>query len=179
MNFNDNRLVLNLAKQILINNKTARSIITKQSEKILYKRAVEKKDPLFSKNVTLIQYYAGRAMAKSIINNFDKNFISKRAAKRLFETLVESVMLGNNGRKEAVSAYKKKRGIEPPLFITLSPTKKCNLNCEGCYASSKSTDAQTLDWPTVDKIMHEAHDEMGIRFFVISCGEPLMYKHDG
>lgn len=179
MSVNNSRLVLSLAKTILINNKTARAITTKQIEKILYKRAMKKKDPLFSKNVTLIQYYTGQAMANSLVNNLDRNFISKKAARRLFETLVESIMFDNNGRKEAVSAYKNKHGIEPPLFITLSPTKKCNLNCEGCYASSKATDAETLDWATVDKIMHEAHDEMGMRFFVLSGGEPLMYKHDG
>jgi len=179
MSINNNRLILSLAKEILIDNKTARSITTKLLEKILYKRAMGKMDRQFSRNVTLIQYYAGRAMANSLINNLDRNFISKRGAKRLFETLVESVIFSKNGRQEAVSAYKKKHGIEPPLFITLSPTKKCNLNCQGCYASSKATDAQTLDWPTVDKIMHEAHDEMGMRFFVLSGGEPLMYKHDG
>jgi MoaA/NifB/PqqE/SkfB family radical SAM enzyme len=39
--------------------------------------------------------------------------------------------------------------------------------------------AKTLDWAVVDKLITELHDEMGMRFFVISGGEPLMYKSDG
>jgi len=70
-------------------------------------------------------------------------------------------------------------GWNPHIFITLSPTKRCNLNCIGCYASSASTSAETLEWSIVDRIITELHDEIEMRFFVISGGELLMYESDG
>lgn len=181
MGFDRKRLISSSAKMIL-SSKLARSIATKQFEQ-MRRRAVEKEvldcTPLFSRNVRLDRFYGARALYRSVIRNLDTNFISRKAAKRLVETLIESVMLQGNGREKAVLEFEKKYGIKPPLFITLSPTKKCNLHCKGCYASSKATDSETLDWSTVDKIMREAHDEMGMRFFVISGGEPLMYRSDG
>jgi MoaA/NifB/PqqE/SkfB family radical SAM enzyme len=174
-----NRLILNLAKEILINSKIARDISIKQFEKTLYKQVFETEDPLSSKNAKLIKYYGGRALIKSILRNFDGKYISKESVKRFIDTLLESAIYQGNQREAAVLAYKNKYGIDPPFFITLSPTNKCNLHCTGCYASAKSTDCETLDWTTVDKIMHETHDQMGIRFYIISGGEPLMYQSEG
>lgn len=172
------KIISNLTKTI-ISNKTTRTVAAAQFENMLYNNIVEKEHPLLSKNARLDRFNGVKSMYLSLLRNINDGCISKKAAKRLIETLVGSVMLKGNKRQEIMLNFKKKHGIEPPLFITLSPTKKCNLNCIGCYASSKGTDAETLSWTLVDKIMQEAHDEMGMRFFVISGGEPLMYKSEG
>ena len=105
--------------------------------------------------------------------------IFPRITKKLIDTVLKASLSQGQNRGEVIARYKNKHGIDPPFFLAISPTKKCNLRCTGCYASSKATDAETLDWATVDKIMREAHDEIGIRFFVISGGEPLTYQSEG
>lgn len=173
------KIVLNFSKAV-IGNKLARNIVAKPIERLLYKRAIKKEDNiLFSRNMQWIRVNGLRAMYLSVFRNLDKGIISKRAARRLIETLVERVFFRDVQEKEAKQSFEKKYKKKPPLFITLSPTKRCNLNCIGCYASSASTTAETLDWPIVDKIMTELHDETGMRFFVISGGEPMMYKSNG
>ncbi|MEQ4489603.1 MAG: radical SAM protein [Dehalococcoides mccartyi] len=179
MSANNNKLMLNLAKEVLINSKTARNIIVKQYEKKYYKQILRNEDPLCSKNANLVKYYGVRAMAKSVIRNYDEKYISRESATRIINTLLESAVLQGNGKKKTMAAYRGNHGIDPPFFMAIAPTKKCNLCCTGCYASSRATTVETLDWPILDKIMHEAHDEMGIRFFVITGGEPLTYQNEG
>ncbi len=175
---NKEKIISNFTKAI-IGNKVTRNLVAKHFEKILYKQMIENDNSPYSKNARIDRFNGVKAMYLSVLKNLNKGVISKRAAKRLVETLVEQVFFQDKCRKSARISFKEKYGLYPPLFITLSPTKRCNLHCIGCYASSTVESAETLDWTTVDKIMTELYDEMGMRFFVISGGEPLMYKSGG
>ena len=173
------RIISNFTKTI-ISNKFARNVAAKQFEKMLYKRIVEENnDPLFSMNTKIDKFNGVKAMYLSALKNLNKGSISKEAANKIVETLVNSVFLKGSGRKKAMMQFKDKYEIFPPMFVTIGPTKKCNLNCTGCYASSTATTAETLEWSILDKIIQELHDEMGMRFFVITGGEPLLYKSEG
>jgi len=66
-----------------------------------------------------------------------------------------------------------------PLFITLSPTRNCNLQCTGCYAGSGGGHKATLPFEVVDKILTQKKELWGSFFTVISGGEPLAYRDDG
>uniref|UniRef100_A0A7V6CN44 Radical SAM protein n=1 Tax=candidate division WOR-3 bacterium TaxID=2052148 RepID=A0A7V6CN44_UNCW3 len=69
--------------------------------------------------------------------------------------------------------WRKKYGEGPPGFLVISPTKACNLKCYGCYANAaKETDK--LPKEIFERIIKEAIELWGVRFFVISGGEPLM-----
>ncbi len=70
-------------------------------------------------------------------------------------------------------------GTEPPSFLTIGPTQKCNLTCTGCYASSCADSAPTLDFDVVDRIFREQKELWGSHFTVITGGEPFMYKSRG
>lgn len=65
-------------------------------------------------------------------------------------------------------------GINAPNLIVISPSMRCNLDCVGCYAGNY-TRADDLDPDVMDRTITEAK-EMGIRFFVITGGEPFVYK---
>jgi len=80
--------------------------------------------------------------------------------------------------RHAVSSWLKRRMIRRrkdllvPIAVALSPTMRCNLACEGCYA---------CDYPNDDEISIEciesllsAAENMGVFLFVITGGEPLM-----
>ena len=116
---------------------------------------------------------------EKIVSNLSKAVIGNKLARNIIIKLIEKILYKRAVEKEAKQSFEKKYKKKPPLFITLSPTKRCNLSCIGCYASSTSATAETLDWSIVDKIMTELHGEMGMRFFVISGGEPMMYKSNG
>ncbi len=66
----------------------------------------------------------------------------------------------------------------PPSLLTISPGKACNLRCIGCYADSGPA-KEKLPWETFNRIVWEAHRLWGTRFFVLSGGEPLVYKDQG
>jgi MoaA/NifB/PqqE/SkfB family radical SAM enzyme len=78
----------------------------------------------------------------------------------------------------AVGAFKEQHGQAPPWFLVIGPGHGCNLKCSGCYASS-GADAAKLEWSLLDRLMSEAKERWGIRLFVISGGEPLLYRSEG
>ena len=77
----------------------------------------------------------------------------------------------------AVNAFKRRvaRGEHFPAFVFISPTNRCNLNCEGCWV--------TQTRPPVDlppEVFHrivEAARRKGSHFFGVLGGEPLLYPH--
>jgi len=71
-------------------------------------------------------------------------------------------------------AYEKEHGISPPFTVLISPTMRCNLSCEGCFAGEYSED-DDLPVETVQRIINEGR-QIGIGFYTILGGEPLLYK---
>lgn len=65
-------------------------------------------------------------------------------------------------------------GILVPPFLILSVTMKCDLNCTGCYSREYPLD-QELTLEEIDHLFHQA-ESLGIAFFVITGGEPLLKK---
>lgn len=154
-----------------------RNLLLKKFKKNLYTELVEK-EKNFPKNIQIKKYEFLIAMLESSKRNFDKGYISKEIFDRIFDTLVKYGFLDKEINESLRVRFEKKYGIKPPSFIVLSPTQKCNLNCIGCYASSKAN-APTLDYETVNKIVDEVYNEWGNRFMTISGGEPLLYHDNG
>lgn len=94
---------------------------------------------------------------------------------RLITSLTRAFKKDPNVRHDFHERY----GFDPPSFLTLSPSMKCNLKCKGCYASSSSEASPTLEFDTVDRIVQEQKDLWGSHFTVLSGGEPLMYRSHG
>lgn len=67
-------------------------------------------------------------------------------------------------------------GFCPPYNILISPTMRCNLACEGCYAQGFSTDEE-LDAAVMEKIITEGKS-LGIYFYTILGGEPFLRFDD-
>jgi uncharacterized Fe-S cluster-containing radical SAM superfamily protein len=65
-------------------------------------------------------------------------------------------------------------GLHVPPIAIFSITNRCNLKCKGCYAQAIRGDApDALSEAQVRSIISQA-TEIGISFFVIAGGEPLM-----
>jgi MoaA/NifB/PqqE/SkfB family radical SAM enzyme len=80
------------------------------------------------------------------------------------------------GKAARARSVWKKRGVVVPPILIMSVTNKCNLKCKGCYAMSFQREGcgdDELDDETLGRIVREAR-ELGVSFFVIAGGEPLM-----
>jgi len=98
--------------------------------------------------------------------------------KELSDIMIKSIVI-EGGDVQTQQEFKALHGRRPPGFLVVSPTKACNLKCKGCYASSSEVSHEKLSWDVFDKLLTEARDIFGIRFIVISGGEPFAYKDDG
>ena len=68
----------------------------------------------------------------------------------------------------------KSRGTSVPPIIIFSVTDRCNLACAGCYAQSFRTPTEgELGAAELRRVVEEARD-LGVSFFVIAGGEPLL-----
>ncbi len=160
-----------------LNHKITRRLLFKQLDKKLYHSIVEEGSKTNLKMVQIKKYQWVRALLKQLLKNYDKGYISSSVAKKILETL------GPNFFPEFLSKFRepfiKKYKVDPPTFIVVSPTQKCNLKCTGCYAASSPESLETLDFNVFDRILKENHDIFGSRFVTISGGEPLLYQSQG
>lgn len=145
-------------------------------------------------NKPLINQLYKDAMGRNMINIMKKKIINNDLnpnVKKVFaKVFTKSILFGS---KEAIK-FKKRHGRLPPKFITIAPLVWCNLKCKGCYANAcrdallaqgKSgsswidTGEHVLDFNLLNKIVNELKKRFGMRFFVITGGEPLFYRNHG
>jgi MoaA/NifB/PqqE/SkfB family radical SAM enzyme len=119
-------------------------------------------------------------MLKNLLHSVDRaiadNRISSRVSRSILKNFVGKVIYAENNR---LRKFTEEHGFGPPAFLTISPTKRCNLYCTGCYASSSAGQSETLPYPVFQRILREKRELWGSHFSVISGGEPLMYKDQG
>ena len=109
------------------------------------------------------------------LRSVQKGYISREVLERLLESFVDNAVCG----REAIHAAEKRLGFEPPGFLVISPTKRCNLRCIGCYAASDASTRSSLDRQTFERILEEKEKLWGSYFTVISGGEPFLWEDDG
>jgi len=122
-----------------------------------------------------------RQMIRNVCRFVERWITEGRASTHSVSRFLQSFPVNGASRAAAVASKKFERAFarQPPRFVTISPTKKCNLACTGCYASSRSTEHESLPYEVVDRIVREQASLWGSRFTVISGGEPFMYDSDG
>jgi MoaA/NifB/PqqE/SkfB family radical SAM enzyme len=122
-----------------------------------------------------------RALSLALLHTVDRALAERRVAgaslRGLVRVLAHDVLL-RRGDPRAKAAFRARRGCGPPDFLVISPGRACNLRCIGCYAAS-ANQREKLPWPVLERVVREAHDGWGTRFFVISGGEPLAYRDEG
>jgi len=167
------------AVDVIINQKVIRDITAKELDKYMYKKFYH--DDKYSVNIRMRRYQFYSSILHTAVRNLDRNYYSKEGINKFIKVLVgDKLVINSSGRNNEVHEhYKSLYGEYPPSFIVLSPTQRCNLKCTGCYASSDSSTVPALSYSIVDKIISDAHNIFGIKFVVISGGEPFLYKSEG
>lgn len=160
-----------------VQNRAGRKLLFGQFDKKVYKYLVEEQSKNSLRTVQLKKYKWIKSLLRQIFKNYDKGYISFNVGKRVLETL------GPNFFEETLAKtrepFRKKYKAEPPFFIVVSPTQKCNLKCGGCYAASSPQAKAVIPFGIFDTILKDNHDIFGSRFVTISGGEPLLYQSQG
>ncbi len=102
--------------------------------------------------------------------------IAPRVRRKIISTFINQVVSGELDRQRP---FLERHGFLPPTFLVISPTKKCNLSCKGCYAASGRRHENTLPHEDLQWILDEKRRDWGSHFNVISGGEPLLYRSQG
>ena len=169
------KTLLNLTR-VAVRNKTVRKFLLRNIEKRMYEDLIKANPYNRPVKVQEDKYYMGRALLRRIDKALTEGHLSREATEGLLSIFLGNVFFGGfYARQEFIKKY----GFKPPIFLTISPGKACNLRCKGCYADSGTQFHEKLDYDIFSRIIQDAKDLWGSRFFVISGGEPLMYKSKG
>ncbi len=129
-------------------------------------------DPEYKQNAkNLLNLFEMGHPAAILIEDILKNRLSPNVREKLIRNLfINSFLTGIDKR----NSFKEKEGFQPPQFIVISPTMRCNLKCPGCYAGQYSQD-DGLSFELLDRILNECK-ELGMYFNTMSGGEAFMRK---
>ncbi|MBR3375040.1 MAG: radical SAM protein [Firmicutes bacterium] len=82
---------------------------------------------------------------------------------------------GLTGYKQS-KINKEKYGINMPWLILIDPTTACNMHCTGCWAAEYGNQLN-LSFEELDSVVTQG-EELGIRAYLFTGGEPLIRKKD-
>ena len=157
--------------QTLMSSEQVRRFVFRRVEKRLYEESRESTADTFPTQAAQDRLDCASALLCGLERAISRGILSGRVLRRTFDAFVGNVLLNEDSAEKA-----RELGFEPPSFITISPTGRCNLKCQGCYASDAALGGGKLDLPTFDRILREKRELWGSHFTVISGGEPLLWR---
>jgi MoaA/NifB/PqqE/SkfB family radical SAM enzyme len=123
--------------------------------------------------------YMGHAVTKSLRRFLEGAQTRPVIREALLERVLPALVQAAAWQPQAQAAFRERYGEDPPAFITVSPTRRCNLHCTGCYAGAGEASGQTLPFDVFNRILEEKKRLWGSWFTVISGGEPFLYRSQG
>jgi len=128
-------------------------------------------DPEYKHNAKRLRELFEQGHPAAILIKDVLNRLSPNAREKLIRNLfINAFLTGINRRKQILE----EEGFQPPQFIVISPTMRCNLKCPGCYAGEYEQD-EGLPFELIDRILTECK-ELGMYFNTMSGGEVFTRK---
>jgi MoaA/NifB/PqqE/SkfB family radical SAM enzyme len=111
------------------------------------------------------------AYMMALFHGFDRamtrGHVSRKVTERLLDTVLENVIV--NERHPT--------GPGPnPLLLVVSPTGRCNIRCEGCYAASDAAGRASLGFDIFDRIVADKRRLWDSYLTIVSGGEPFLWR---
>ncbi len=157
-----------------VRNPSARRFLLKNIEHRIYEDLIKANPDHRPLKVQEDKYHMGRALLFRIDRAIREGILSPACIKGLLNVFLGNVFFGGfYKRRDFINTH----GFKPPMFLTVSPCKACNLRCTGCYASS-GAHPQKLSYGILNEILSNAKSLWAANFFVISGGEPLIYRSE-
>ncbi len=164
------------ALDIALRPKLVRQWALSQGDKRLYDFFVNQNTDKNPQKVQEMRCLAISNLLHALDRACEEGRLSDGVRRGLIRIFVGQVITGES---ERMRPFRDEYGFEPPSFLTISPTQKCNLQCKGCYAMSSSANQATLSYDVFCRILHDKRQQWGSHLTVISGGEPLLYKSNG
>jgi MoaA/NifB/PqqE/SkfB family radical SAM enzyme len=140
---------------LLAANKKARSLFLKRAEHAAYEYIINENLDKRPMAVQKEKMQIVQNLAETTAKRIEEGLYSKNVISHGVNTFVQEMVFSPRGKKkEIVDNFTAKYGRRPPGFLVIGPTKRCNLHCKGCYASSH---AQTA----IDKKMAKRMADLG------------------
>jgi len=160
---------------MLVSNRFFRKIAANVIDKNTHKRLMKSKDDKMPQKMIEDK----QQIVHNITKVVDRWVGSGNTSRKIFKNFLTGFAKAFSGNEAVKKKFRMTYGFNPPSFLTISPTKKCNLKCKGCYASSSAASAEILDFDVVDRIVREQKELWASHFTVISGGEPFLYRSHG
>jgi MoaA/NifB/PqqE/SkfB family radical SAM enzyme len=137
---------------------------------LLAARLAEKMTPAHRKTEAnwVIDQIRRETPALQIVRHVARD-LSPNVRRAAVQNLVLNGMLRTSGTR---AAFTRRTGVHTPLVLLISPTMRCNLACEGCYAAQYSP-AADMSRGLLQSVIDQAN-EIGIYIFTILGGEPFL-----
>ena len=165
--------LVRLAKNPLVQ----RAVAKQMNAHLLDMLKSSRSDPTFLPSVQDDRIAMATAIMESLYRTLKAKHFSDAYIHGMLQILVKTLFV-DRGNPEQQEQFQEAFGRRAPSFLLIAPGKACNLRCPGCYSDSDDNKSR-LEWSLVDRIMQEAKDLWGERFFVISGGEPFAYRSEG
>ncbi|HMN14739.1 MAG TPA: radical SAM protein, partial [Bellilinea sp.] len=164
----------------LIQNKPLRKMIVKRLKKQMFEDLKTKRQegntvPGVDDDKTAF----GLAIVNTLDRAIENRYFSDKVMRTLFDIVAKDLFLKQGENRNIAEQFRIETGSNAPTFMVISPGKACNLQCTGCYANAGIMTNEKLSWEIFDRIITEAKTLWGVRFFVISGGEPMAYRSEG
>ena len=156
--------------------KPLRSWALNQGERQLFQKYVVENEDRLPRKIQETRCRVLVNLLHSVDRALSDGRISAQVRRSIIKEFIGNLVIGDS---ERIAAFQERYGHAPPTFLTISPTKRCNLHCKGCYAASSARDSNTLTYEVFARILEDKREAWGSHFTVISGGEPLMYRSDG
>jgi len=112
---------------------------------------------------------AGKMFLETVKKRYPS--FSPATKRKLIQNLYfNNIQIGDARRME----YKKKYGEDPPFLFIVSPTMRCNLRCDGCWASEYDTSNELTKEEVID-LVRQAKEDLGIYLVTMTGGEPTIW----
>ena len=173
-------ITLNLLEQALLSD-AWRGIIIKE----VTRHILTRKNTFLNRRRPCQVQQDKQDMMQALLYSFQRALERGQISRGVLHSLLRSAfanyideMQDEESKNAATSFAAKHGGQQPPGLMVISPTRTCNLRCTGCYASAGPS-GERMDWDVFNRIITEAKKLWGMRFFVISGGEPFTYRSHG
>ncbi|MHC4661513.1 MAG: radical SAM protein [Planctomycetota bacterium] len=134
---------------------------------------VKQKDPLVSRDTRRMRWLIEtKHPFREWIAKIGRN-VNKKSRTKFWQIMWGKGYLSAD--KSLREEFKEKHDHYPPWLLVVDVTSRCNLKCEGCWAGEYANEPD-LDYDTIERIIREARNELGITFFVLTGGEPLLRR---
>ena len=154
--------------RFMIENRLSRKALFNIVSRRLYRDLVVENEDGRPGRVQMLKHAYMMALFHGFDRAMTRGHVSKGVTRRLLETVLENVII--NERKPD------KYCGDNPLLLLVSPTGRCNLRCESCYAEGEPEDRASLSFDIVDRILTEKRRLWNSHLTILSGGEPLMWR---